>query len=593
MNDNGRDSHNQDSQDSHNQDSHSQDSHARVRSDQAARLASWGIVALALGLVVPGLWHYQGPPMEEGFMLAFPQRILAGDLPHVDFLHLYGPGSLYVLAAAFKLFGDTLAVERTVGLVQHLLLVGSILVLLRPWGRLTATIGALTTLVITISPLGLSAMAWNGALGLAAAGLALCSVMLQHASQSQAVSESGASSPMGSVRPIIAGACFGAALLYRPDMAVAIGLALIALWWVTRGDSPLRPARRPFLLAGAASLVPMIAFFGVVGPEHAFRGMFLEPVFELRGGRSLPVPPSWGEPDGYLQKAGGLRISQWPLPMPGLGAQINLWFWLVPLTAFALIAGAVRAHRRESTGRTQTLLVAAAFNLGLVGQALQRPDTAHLSWVTCISFALVPALLLEAAPDLMRRFIWKKRNPAPILAALPVAVVLLVIIPFYPLRTYADLVGQSFGHNVFGSPMRRGDRVFYYGSSADARGAQQVIDELSARSRPGDRLLVGPYDMSKTPYSDAFFYYLFPDLTPATRYIEMDPGLADAEGSGLSEDAASADFIIQSDVWTGWTEANDSRFAGSTATNEVIAEQFCLVAEHARFRLLERCENSS
>ena len=47
----------------------------------------------------------QGPPMEEGFMLVFPERVLAGDIPNRDFLHLYGPGSLWVLAAIYKVFG--------------------------------------------------------------------------------------------------------------------------------------------------------------------------------------------------------------------------------------------------------------------------------------------------------------------------------------------------------------------------------------------------------------------------------------------------------------------------------------------------------
>ena len=54
-------------------------------------------------------------------MLTFPERILRGDYPHRDFLHLYGPGSLWVLAAVYKVFGVDLTVERLVGLVQHAL----------------------------------------------------------------------------------------------------------------------------------------------------------------------------------------------------------------------------------------------------------------------------------------------------------------------------------------------------------------------------------------------------------------------------------------------------------------------------------------
>jgi hypothetical protein len=46
--------------------------------------------------------------------------MLAGDVPNVDFLHLYGPGSLHVLMGWYELFGFTLASERTFGLLQHI-----------------------------------------------------------------------------------------------------------------------------------------------------------------------------------------------------------------------------------------------------------------------------------------------------------------------------------------------------------------------------------------------------------------------------------------------------------------------------------------
>ena len=52
-------------------------------------------------------------------MLVFPERVLAGDVPNVDFLHLYGPGALWVLAGVYKLLGTSLAVERLFGLLQQ------------------------------------------------------------------------------------------------------------------------------------------------------------------------------------------------------------------------------------------------------------------------------------------------------------------------------------------------------------------------------------------------------------------------------------------------------------------------------------------
>lgn len=541
-------------------------------------LVALGIVGLALLAPVPGLWRYQGPPMEEGFMLAFPQRILAGDLPHVDFLHLYGPGSLYVLAAVYKFFGDTLGVERAVGLVQHALLVFGMFALARPWGRRAATLAALTSLVITISPLGLSAMAWNGALGLAVVGLAVLRTALDRAATPAATSVRR--------RVVATGVLMGAALLYRPDMVVSVGLLFVAGWFVLGRHEGVRPHRIAGLIAGLVTAALYLPFMAVVGFSDAFEGMFTQPVFDLRAGRSLPVPPSWAEPDGYLQKAGGLRVSSWPLPMPGIGPQIALWFWLVPVSIGFVTVVAVRAWRRRPTDvRTSTLALAAAFDLGLIGQAMQRPDTAHLSWVTCVSFALVPLALTELVRDRPER----RPGLRPLATATPIAVVLVAIIPFYPLRTYADLVGQTFGHNVFGAEIRRGDRVFYYGDRAPAEAAQRVVDELAKRSKPGEKLIVAPFDVSRTPYSDAFFYYLFPELPPGTRYIEMDPGIADAPGSGLRDELRDGDWLIQSDVWSGWDEANSSTEAGDSGLNRIVADDYCPVLDAGVFKLSQRC----
>ena len=560
---------------------------ARLARLDRRTLIALGIVAIALALPVPGLWSYQGPPMEEGFMLAFPQRILAGELPHVDFLHLYGPGSLYVLAGIYKLFGSTLGVERAVGLAQHALLVFAMFGLLRPWGRRLATGGALIALVITISPLGLSAMAWNGALGLAVLGLAL----LTRAITLVNAPDSNAEPNERTVRRLVIGAglSFGAALLYRPDMVVAIGLAVLVAWFMLGRADAGRRQRRWGIAGLAIPLSLYLPFMALVGPKNAFEGMFVQPVFDLRGGRALPVPPSWAEPDGYLQKAGGLRVTSWPLPMPGIGPQIAMWFWLVPISVLGVAFIAWRAQKRHPLDRrTQTLAIAAAFSVGLISQAFQRPDTAHLSWVTCISFALVPIALMELlrlAPKLHIGPVALR----PFAALAPIVVILFVIIPFYPLRTYGDLVGQTFGRNVFGFPIERGDRVFYYGSKDAAAAAQAVVDALDAQSEAGQSLIVGPTDLSKTPYSDAFFYYLFPELDPGTRFIEMDPGIADAPGSGLAEDLEQTDWLIQSDVWSGWVEPNTSVEAGDTEPNEIAAREFCPVVETPQFRLSRRC----
>jgi hypothetical protein len=104
-----------------------------------------------------------------------------------------------------------------------------------------------------------------------------------------------------------------------------------------------------------------------------------------------------------------------------------------------------------------------------------------------------------------------------------------------------------------------------------------VVDELT---EPGDRIFVGPGDLRQTPYSEAYLYFLLPELTPATRFIEMDPGVANAPDSGLAAELRAADVVILSSIRDDWSEPNDSVFDGPDEPNRVLAEEFCLVESY-------------
>src|SRR3954469_22888523 len=108
----------------------------RVRG--AARWLPLAAVVVALLLPLRGVLRAPGAPMEEGFMLVFPERVLHGDIPNKDFLHLYGPGSLWALASLFKVLGTSLWTERLAGYAQQIGLVLAVFAIARPWGRWVA-----------------------------------------------------------------------------------------------------------------------------------------------------------------------------------------------------------------------------------------------------------------------------------------------------------------------------------------------------------------------------------------------------------------------------------------------------------------------
>ncbi len=524
-----------------------------------------GIIAASIAAPLRGLYHTTGGTMEEAFMIVFPERMWAGELPNRDFLHLYGPGALHVLMGWFKVFGYSLYAERTFGLLQHLGIIFGLFTLARPWGRVAATSAALVSVFYVLTPIGLTAMAWNGGVA-----LTLWSVILAV----RALSLQGRAARRAQV---VAAVLAGIALTYRPDLALALGL--FYCWYLWRCRS-----WRPLLIGAVAGLAPMWLHVALVGPSAAFRGMFTDPVFELRPGRELPRPPSWSRLDGSLQAIAELIPPWWRFPALAAPRSLFLWFFamlLVPVTLWLLARRAGARHHATAP----TLMAIALVSIGVIPQALQRPDSTHLAWVTCLSF---PMLVVAATEVLRHRAAPRQSAAAGLIAALAVT---FVIAPLFTFRYYLLHTRVSVGQVQRPFPTERDGRRFYFGEFDAANASQQAIDQLDRLLTPGEKLIVGPHDLRRTWYSDVNFYYQFPELDPGTFFIEMDPGLANAPDSPLADELRQTDWVILTRFWDGWYEPNSAMEYGSNEPNEVIEEEFCLVGsyEGGLVELYRRC----
>src|SRR3989338_9282514 len=54
---------------------------------------------------------------DEGFILHAAQRILQGEIPYKDFDFIYTPGTIFIVAAAFKIFGESIIIGRVLIMV--------------------------------------------------------------------------------------------------------------------------------------------------------------------------------------------------------------------------------------------------------------------------------------------------------------------------------------------------------------------------------------------------------------------------------------------------------------------------------------------
>lgn len=509
-------------------------------------------------------------------MLVFPTLVQDGLAANRDFLHLYGPAGLDVLALWYRVFGDTLESQRTFGLLQHLGIIFALYAIGRAWGHVAAVGSALVAAMMILTPIGLSALAWHGALAL---GLWAVVFVVRWSNS-------------GRARDLWwSGGLAGLALGYRPDLVVGLGLSLGFVLWVRRAHLAERDGW-PVAVAGlAVGLLPMWYHLARVGPSDAVQGMVVDPIVELRPGRELPRPPSWDVADGALQAVAEGLPPWWGLPAPSASQQLFLWFFAVIAIAVAVPSVALVLRRRsvadgEPAARLELLVAAGLFGLGILPQALQRPDSTHLAWVAVVSWSLMVPLLVTLLRD---RWTIDRRA---LLATAAIGLVMLAITPFFTYRHYLLHTRVSAGQLPVPFLVERDDHRFWFGDFFVAEALNEMIPELEAVSEPGDRLIVGPADLSRTVYSDVSVYFLFPELEPATYYIEMDPGLADVAGSGLAEEIAEADFLVLTNIWTGWNEPNASDEHQSQEHNQAVADHHCLIGRWGDnlVLLFRRCE---
>ncbi|MGD9703141.1 MAG: glycosyltransferase family 39 protein [Acidimicrobiia bacterium] len=544
---------------------------ARRRRWSWTAFAGAATVAAITLLPVRGMYRSTGGTMEEGFMLAFPERMIKGDVANIDFLHLYGPGALDLLSFWYRIFGVTLEAERTFGLLQHIGIITALWVLARAWGRGAACATAALSVFLVMTPIGLTAMAWNGALA-----LGLWSVVFAVRSRTA----TGART----IGWMLATAGFlaGLALTFRPDLALALALAHGWLLW-------RRPGWRRYVAGAIVGLLPLLVHVVRIGVGRAIETMLLDPVQRLRPGRELPRPPSWNVLDGALQAIAEDVPPWWRLPAIDASHQIFLWFFALPIIAFLVAGTGLWLHRRTAGApRAITLAAAGLFGVGLLPQAFQRPDSTHLTWVACVSWPLLVPTIIELVRMRVPRLHPRARLA---IAATFLAGLLFVLCPFYTYRTYLLYTRVTVGDLPPAYEVERNGRRFYMGDARPWRATTGVVETLDELSQPGERLFVGPVDLRRTWYSDTFFYYLFPELPPATYFMEMDPGIANADDSPLADEVASADWVLLTAFWAGWREPNTAMEYGPDAPNEVVRTQFCLVEsfEDDLVLLYKRC----
>ena len=302
-----------------------------------ARNAERIVVLLVVALPLLAWLPTHVLPQDEGQLLVYPERVLAGAIPYRDFSTFYGPGNLWTLAGAFAIFGPSVVLERAIGILYRC---GVALLLFVVLGRRHRGAAAGSALILSaaflLAPVTLAAYAWLGALAL---------ILL-------------AVERLDRGRGGVAGVACAAAITYRPDILPCV-LALAPLVVSLDGRG-----RRRLGTSFGLGLLPLAVTVVLATPAAVFENLVVDAVFRTRSGRSLPLSFLGDE---------GLRL-----------------LLLAAASGALLLLSARRADAPERRLRA---------TLGLLGlasllQVVQRPDGIHLSLGTAVPLALLPFALV-------------------------------------------------------------------------------------------------------------------------------------------------------------------------------------------------------
>ena len=502
-------------------------------SSRVAAVACALIVLVLAGAYLTPDTTGTGSEMDEGAVVAYGSLVLDGAVPHRDFLTFYGPASSWLVAGGFALFGESVGTERAVGLAYRLVIVLALFLL---GVRLAGLVGGVLAAFVATVSMGhelIWAYASYGALAFGLLGIALAA---------WAATAKGRAETVGLAAAGLSGAL---AVLVRFDFALAVALGALVLF-------PLLSSRGRLVYGGGllVAIAVAAAHAIVVGPERIAR---LAGDLAASGpGRRLPLPDLTTYP-GSLLSAGVLA------------------------SAVLLVVGLLRWRRERDDVAAHVLVSVGVFSLALLPLTLSRADDFHIRPTALAPLSLLPAVvLLLAKGTLTGRTAQRAGAGAVALATLGVVWASVDVGP-----------GRIRDANAARSAYRGFER------DETRESVRAVITRTQERSRPGESLFVGPQDLRRTNYGPTYMYFLLRDLRPASYYMEMNPGTANREGSGLADDLRRADWLILTSEWDDWNEPNDSTVNGPSEPNEVVRDDFCLRLERGAYRLYERCDRAA
>lgn len=459
------------------------------------------LFAVTLGLYSLRWFH----GLQGGDYVTAAERVLSGQIPYRDFWTMYAPGSFYLLALLYKIFGTHILVGS---IAASVICSGAVCLCYRLAVNLTGreTAGVLcagiffaasyaTSYCITPGPYPMTILLVLTALNL----------FIRH-------TRSGSATLL-----FAAGIATGTTIIFKHDVGGYTGLAIAAglitgqlLQTAVTHKPVLQLARTLAVFSAGAALpaVPVAACFAVLAGPDMWQDLIVFPATDFRFARPENYPGLW--PTGIYH--------EWLLKM--LFNILDYLTFTVPFAVFlcAVAALAVAAARRHLACLVPGVTFAAGF--------LLHYSSAHIQINTnIISMSLYASLLGALLYMLISRTTGLGRaawfNAAVVLLATGWMLALLVK-PLYNLYSAYHLTDQAAAELTL--PKMSGIRV----SPAEQRELQELYEFINATIPPGKKTFIGQHRHDAVVVGDTLTYFAL-DRLNATRHDQLHPGIVDRE----------------------------------------------------------------
>jgi hypothetical protein len=514
-------------------------------------------VVLFLGMSLRP-WIY-----DEGLILTAAMRIVAGQIPHRDFYANYGPAQFYIFAALFKIFGQTILVERLYDLFIKGLLVTAVFAITVSYAR--RPVAVCTAMVTVLWLFSLSDLT----------GTPVIPVSLLNVVGSALILPVFAGN-VYTRRMLAAGALAGFASLFRYDTGLAlfcIHTCIIAISICSRGVSNRLRAFAytwwPYALGFVVVSLPPLLYYLSVAPLHPFvHDIILYPSRYYHRGRNLPFPRvgprSFENIQVYLPIAaigisfyvGATKVFSTRGSRPGpsrVSEERNLGGFLVTFGILAL-AMFFKGYVRMTVAQMYLCIIPCLLLIAVLFQERKRFHRA----LQIFTMAIVSLSILAVASSTLHQIERSYFYQLPVLETM--------------LRPRDAISPEIQMWCKLANPLTRGlcfvpddDRI-------------RTIEFIDSHTTPGQPLYVGLARHDRIFVNDNLIYFSSQRL-PATHWSHFDPGLQnryDIQVEMVHElQVNPPPYVVLDSEFDQVHEANDSsRSTGVTLLDEYIHKAY-------------------